>query len=52
MAWPPRRAGSPMQPRPRDLDDVQLWIEGYRRMLEGGLDRLGEVLERTKGDAP
>lgn len=41
MAWPPRRARSPMQPRPRDLDDVQLWIEGYRRMLEGGLDRLG-----------
>ena len=36
----------------RDLDDVQLWIEGYRRMLEGRLDRLGEVLERTKGDAP
>lgn len=26
---------------PRDLDDVQLWIEGYRRMLEGRLDRLG-----------
>jgi DNA-binding transcriptional ArsR family regulator len=35
---------------PRDLDDVQLWIEGYRRMLEERLDRLGELLERTKGD--
>jgi DNA-binding transcriptional ArsR family regulator len=35
---------------PRDLDDVQQWVESYRRMLEGRLDRLGELLERTKGD--
>jgi DNA-binding transcriptional ArsR family regulator len=35
---------------PRDLGDVQLWIERYRRMLEERLDRLGELLERTKGD--
>ena len=34
----------------RDLDDVQWWIEGYRQMLEVRLDRLGELLERTKGD--
>ena len=37
---------------PRDLGDVQLWIERYRRMLEERLDRLGELLERTKGDTP
>lgn len=37
---------------PRDLDDIQLWVEGYRRTLEGRLDRLGELLERTKGDRP
>ncbi len=35
---------------PRDLDDIQRWIEGYRRMLDGRLDRLGELLERTKGE--
>jgi DNA-binding transcriptional ArsR family regulator len=35
---------------PRDLEDIQRWIEGYRRMLEGRLDRLGELLERTKGE--
>ena len=34
---------------PRDLDDVQRWIETHRRMLEASLDRLGEFLERTKG---
>ncbi len=35
---------------PRDLHDVQQWIEGYRRMLSGRLDRLGELLEQTKGE--
>jgi DNA-binding transcriptional ArsR family regulator len=34
---------------PRHLDDVQQWIEMYRRMLEERLDRFGELLERTKG---
>ncbi len=34
---------------PRRLDDVQQWIEMYRRMLEERLDRFGELLERTKG---
>jgi DNA-binding transcriptional ArsR family regulator len=34
---------------PRRLDDVQEWMEMYRRMLDGRLDRLGELLERTKG---
>jgi DNA-binding transcriptional ArsR family regulator len=34
---------------PQDLDDVQRWIAGYRLMLEERLDRLGELLESTKG---
>jgi hypothetical protein len=29
---------------------VQAWIDDYRRMLDERLDRLGELLERTKGD--
>ena len=36
----------------RDLDHVQQWIERYRKMQEERLDRLGELLERTKGDTP
>jgi DNA-binding transcriptional ArsR family regulator len=36
---------------PRRLEDAQRWIETYRRMLDGRLDRLGEFLERTKGEA-
>jgi DNA-binding transcriptional ArsR family regulator len=35
---------------PRRLDDVQMWIEGYRLMLEERLDRFEELLERTKGE--
>jgi DNA-binding transcriptional ArsR family regulator len=35
---------------PRRLDDVEDWIEEYRRMLDGQLDRLGDLLERTKGE--
>ena len=34
---------------PRRLEDVQDWMETYRRMLEERLDRFGELLERTKG---
>src|SRR5919108_4966079 len=34
----------------QDLDEVQRWIAGYRLMLEERLDRLGELLEGTKGD--
>jgi DNA-binding transcriptional ArsR family regulator len=37
---------------PRRLDDVQEWIEQYRRMLNERLDRFGELLERTKGVQP
>jgi DNA-binding transcriptional ArsR family regulator len=33
---------------PRRLDDETKWMETYRRMLEGRLNRLGEFLERTK----
>jgi hypothetical protein len=36
---------------PRTLDDVEGWIQGYRRMLDERLDRLGELLERMEGDA-
>jgi DNA-binding transcriptional ArsR family regulator len=30
------------------LEDVQAWMEMYRRMLDERLDRLGELLEHTK----
>jgi DNA-binding transcriptional ArsR family regulator len=33
------------------LGDVEAWVTAYRRMLDERLDRLGELLERTKGDA-
>ena len=36
---------------PRRLEDVQEWTETYRRMITERLDRFGELLERTKGDA-
>jgi DNA-binding transcriptional ArsR family regulator len=36
---------------PRRLEDAQRWIEAYRRMLDARLDRLGEFLERTKGES-
>jgi DNA-binding transcriptional ArsR family regulator len=34
---------------PRRLERESAWIEKYRRMLEGRMDRLGDFLERTKG---
>ena len=34
---------------PRRLDDVEEWIQSYRRMLDERLERFGEMLERTKG---
>jgi DNA-binding transcriptional ArsR family regulator len=34
----------------QDLGEVQRWIAGYRLMLEDRLDRLGELLEGTKGE--
>lgn len=33
---------------PRRLEDVQEWIDTYRRMLDERLDRFEELLERTK----
>ena len=33
---------------PRRLEDVQEWIDTYRRMLEERLDRFGELLDSTK----
>jgi DNA-binding transcriptional ArsR family regulator len=35
---------------PRRLEDVQAWIEQYRRVLDGRLDRLGDLLEDNKGE--
>jgi DNA-binding transcriptional ArsR family regulator len=37
---------------PRRLDDMQLWLSTYRQMLDGRLDRLGELLEEDKGASP
>jgi DNA-binding transcriptional ArsR family regulator len=34
---------------PRRLEDVQEWMETYRRMLDERLDRFGELIERQKG---
>lgn len=35
---------------PGRLEDETTWIETYRRTMEARLDRLGEFLERTKGE--
>lgn len=35
---------------PRRLEDETAWIVKYQQMLEARLDRLGEFLERTKGE--
>jgi DNA-binding transcriptional ArsR family regulator len=35
---------------PKKLEDVTEWIEAYRSSLEARYDRLGEFLERTKGE--
>ena len=34
---------------PGQLDEVDEWVESYRRMLDERLDRFGAVLERKKG---
>jgi DNA-binding transcriptional ArsR family regulator len=34
---------------PQRLDELQGWIDTYRRLLDGRLDRFGEMLERQKG---
>ena len=36
---------------PQRLEEVEEWIETYRRMVEARLDRLGEFLEQTKGES-
>ena len=35
---------------PRRLDEVDVFISAYRRMLDSQLDRLGELLEQPKGE--
>ena len=37
---------------PRRLDEETAWIAQYRAMLEARYDRLGALLERTRGDRP
>ena len=36
--------------RPRPLDDLEAWIDDYRRTMNEQLDRFGELLDRTKGE--
>jgi DNA-binding transcriptional ArsR family regulator len=36
---------------PRGLEDVQRWVDMHRRTMEARLDRLGEFLEKTKGES-
>jgi DNA-binding transcriptional ArsR family regulator len=35
---------------PNQLAEETIWIERYRQMLEGRLDRLSEFLDRAKGE--
>ena len=37
---------------PRHLEDAQRWFDTYRQMLDARLDRLGVLLESTKGEQP
>jgi DNA-binding transcriptional ArsR family regulator len=36
---------------PKRLDDVRAWVDDYRQMVEERFDRLGELLDRDKGDS-
>ncbi len=38
------------RPGPRRLNEETDWIARYQTMLEARYDRLGELLERTKGE--
>jgi DNA-binding transcriptional ArsR family regulator len=35
----------------RSLDDEAAWIDAHRRMMDERLNRLGDFLERTKGNS-
>lgn len=35
---------------PQRLEDLQGWIDSYRKLAEERFDRLEELLERTRGD--
>lgn len=37
---------------PQRLEDLQGWMDSYRRVVEERFDRLEELLEQTKGDSP
>lgn len=36
---------------PRRLDELEEWVDAYRRMLDERLDRFGELLQRTEGES-
>jgi len=36
---------------PRRLEDVNDWLEGYRRAWEDRFDRLDEIIDRKKGSS-
>jgi DNA-binding transcriptional ArsR family regulator len=36
---------------PRRLEDLERFVDTYRQLLDGRLDRFGEVLDKTKGDS-
>ena len=38
------------RPGPRRLEEETAWISRYQTMLEARYDRLGEFLERTRGE--
>ena len=40
------------RPGPARLEDVAAWMASYRQMVEERMDRLGELLERTKEQSP
>ena len=42
-------AGASCALGPQRLDDVERFVDAYRRMLDGQLDRLGGVLKTTEG---
>jgi DNA-binding transcriptional ArsR family regulator len=37
---------------PKRLEDLQAWMDSYRRMLEERFGRLEELLGQTEGDSP
>lgn len=38
--------------RPEPLQELEVWLERYRRLWEGNFQRLDALLEELKGDEP